>query len=678
MALNLENIDLGSFGIQDEKKNQLNANITEAVKVNPDQHAEVINLSKQSGVPEFAVESNPDEVKQKLKLDQIDLDSMVQRSPRTAKYLTEDLNNTIIAQEDVFENLLQGIERTFENFSESVQLGFKKKGAGLLLKGLDDTPDRIDQLIPNPGGTAGMFMSDLELQLRSIELAESMGINSDEELAEAKEQGINNLVNEIKVISELQQQFTPDDLNIIQEGARSAAVSITENAPGLALGVITRGRTLPLTTIGIQTYLDNYAEGRSQGLDVDAAGWFATAGSIIEVGTEILPLGTLERMLTGKTSGLKKEALKFALQEMGTEQIATLGDTINQLAFGLDDELGAAIEERDFDKAIDIQLRRQAVTAIATLFHGGAQATAAGTVNKVISKLFDTEQVAQNNFEVEQNTIDELNAQAEKSKLKERDVDSFKQFIREVDDENDTQVFVDSVQTSLYLQSKTREQIESDPALKLLDNAVRASRRSGVDAAIPVADFTGDIAGTEHFTELREFMTLSEEQIAPFRQEQHKQETQNYVSNLLDQAQENVSEFVEAQEIYTDVRDQLIDTGAVNAQNASIMAQVVPAWATAQARRSGVSVAEVYQAAGLTIEGPQTGERGRLEGEGVLTQPPPVAREQDFGEIEITDEVQIEGTDEVVTVSQSAQRQFDQTMKRRDIVAKVKDCLNAA
>ena len=75
MPLNLDKIDLGSFGVneEDRQQSQLNANVTEAVKVNPQQHARITDLSARAGVPDFAVESNPDEVEQKLKLDQIDL-----------------------------------------------------------------------------------------------------------------------------------------------------------------------------------------------------------------------------------------------------------------------------------------------------------------------------------------------------------------------------------------------------------------------------------------------------------------------------------------------------------------------------------------------------------------------------------------------------------------------------
>lgn len=615
--LNLEKIDLGSFGLNEDEKqqDQLNANMTEAVKVNPDQHAQTTNLSKQSGVPEFAVQSNPEQIEQKLKLDQINLEGMTERAPKTSKFLTTDVNNSVIAQEDVVSNLLEGIERTFDGIGRSIGVGFEIQGRGLLLAGNEATSSRIDDLIPAGAMPIGM---EFEAQRLSREFAATAGIETDEQLATAKQEASDRLVGEIVELQKERQTLTPDDLNIVQEGVRAGVESLANMAPGIGLTILSGGRTAPLlVTIGAQTFSGSYGEGRAEGLTPEEARWFASIDAAIEVGTELLPTGTIERVLTGKSTGLKKEALKFVVQEMGTEQLATALQTINSFMFGLDKELENA---ESAEEIINIQLRRQAVTAIATIVAGGTQITAATAVNKTINKLTQTEQEQATQGEIEQRNIDKLSADATKSKLKERDVESFKQFVREADGENNTHVFIDGVQTSLFLQSKTREEIEADPALKTLANAARESRATGADVAVPVDDFMGDIAGTEAATELREHMTMSDETVSPFRQEQHEVETKAYVETLMAEAQENASEYVEAQEIYTNVRDQLIDTGAVNAANASIMAQIVPAWATAQAARSGKTVQQVYTDAGLVIEGPQTGELSRLEGEQVLTQ----------------------------------------------------------
>jgi hypothetical protein len=615
--LDLSKIDLGGFGLNEEdpQQTQLNANMGEAVKINPDQHAQTTKLSKESGVPEFAVQSNPEQIQQKLKLDQINLEGMTQRAPKTSKFLTTDVNNSVIAQEDVISNLLEGIEKTFDGMGRSIGVGFDIQGRGLLLAGNEATSSRIEDLIP--AGAMPIGMENVARDL-SREFAANAGIETDEQLAAAKQESSDRLIGEIQTLQKERQSLTPEDMNIVQEGVRAGVESLANMAPGLALTVLSGGRTTPLlVTIGAQTFTGSYGEGRAEGLTVEEARWFATIDAAIEVGTELLPTKTIETILTGKSKGLTKSALKFAVQEMGTEQLATALQTVNSYMFGLDKELENA---EGAQEVINIQLRRQAVTAIATVVAGGAQIGAATAVNKTVAKLTQTEQEQATQGDVEQRNIDKLSADSVKSKLRERDVESFKQFIREADGENNTHVFIDGVQTSLFLQSKTREEIDADPALKALANAARESRATGADVAVPVDEFMGDIAGTEAATELREHMTMSEETVSPFRQEQHEVETKAYVETIMAEAQENASEYVEAQEIYTTVRDQLIDTGAVNAANASIMAQVVPAWATAQAARSGKTVQQVYTDAGLTIEGPQTGELARLEGEQVLTQ----------------------------------------------------------
>ena len=119
MPLNLEKIDLGGFGINEDVEpqvelqpvsglnDQVRANMDEALKINPDQHAQITDLSKQSGIPEFAVESDQAKVEHQLKLDDIDFNEMSVRNPNTAKYLT-DFNNSVIAQDDI--DVLQSLE----------------------------------------------------------------------------------------------------------------------------------------------------------------------------------------------------------------------------------------------------------------------------------------------------------------------------------------------------------------------------------------------------------------------------------------------------------------------------------------------------------------------------------------------------------------------------------------
>ena len=163
-------------------------------------------------------------------------------------------------------------------------------------------------------------------------------------------------------------------------------------------------------------------------------------------------------------------------------------------------------------------------------------------------------------------------------------------------------------------------------------------------------------------------MVLNEESVAPFRQEQMNQETQGFVNKLVQQAQENVDQYVEAQNIFIDVRDQLVDTGRVSEQSANVMAQLVPAWATVFANRNNTTVKDAFERTGLLIQGPETGKLDDLDNQSKLLQ-------QDFGDIQLTQEVQVEETGETVRLQEPAQRVHDQISKRRNVVEKVQRCL---
>ena len=87
-----------------------------------------------------------------------------------------------------------------------------------------------------------------------------------------------------------------------------------------------------------------------------------------------------------------------------------------------------------------------------------------------------------------------------------------------------------------------------------------------------VKQFMKTVATSEYQKTLQPHQTLSAEAVSPANKEAAQVETAKYVDKMVEQANENVSQFVEAQEIFEDVRDQLVATGRVSHQNASVMA----------------------------------------------------------------------------------------------------------
>ena len=619
MTLKLEQIDLGSFGVkkqaeespieavmEPEVTGQVRSNVNEAFKINPDEHAKANQLSKESNVPVDAVKSNPAEVESKLKLDNINFDEMSKRNPNTAKYLT-DFNNSVIAQDDI--DVLQEIEDV---------VGSVKSFFSGVEKGVRATPELVEQtgkavkvsgLIGVQRQLEGLQADEdtLRREKRRLELMKRFGVKEPrsiffnkaiQDYDMTKTEEFQSALQEYRETAEKIRQQRPEDF--AGQFGFDAVQMIEKMVPVIAASALTGGSSTGLFVMFNQVYMDRQAQLVAEGMEINEARSHAFASATIETATEKIPLD----ILVGKFgwTGIKKflgYTVAESLQEGASSALQSAWDkaTINP-----DMTLKEALNELGYE----MLLGATGATVIGGVYTG---------VEKTIDVLTKSEETKQTQGEVEQQKIDQLNETSQKSKLRERDKESFKQFVKDVDGENNTHVFVDSAQASLYLQEKTTDEIDADPALKMLSEKVKEAAETGEDVQIPVADFAADFAGTEHFDALRDSMTMSDEAIAPFRQEQVQQETETYIQGLMQQAEKNVSEYSQAQDIYTQVREQLIDSGTVTPANASIMSQIVPAWATAKAVREGKSVEQVYRDAGLTIEGPQTGEAARLQGE---------------------------------------------------------------
>lgn len=652
MSLDLEQIDLGGFGIGDdddtqpEVNPQLRSNMDEAFKIDPDQHAKTTKLSEQSGVPEFAVESDPAKVEHNLKLDGIDFSEMSKRNPNTAKYLT-DFNNSIIAQDDI--DVMKSIEDTITSvvdYGSEIAAAFEK--GGLIVESSEIGLNRMFAAI-----NLGEAVSDEDIK-RLKELDEKTKSPIDEHgffvgapITAAEQLPILTEV----LLGSLKFAAIGTATGFVVGGATGVpggpvTMSVTSKA-GAKTGFKLGSRFgVAKTSFDLEAGLafnefSALKDEEGELLDPEIAGYSAATVGAINATLEFMSFKALGRTVTPLMKSIIRSKVKKAIAtESGRQVVRRLGTNYakfiatesvteglqefsniigGELAKMFDSE---SFKEQDLDSVLDNIFSEKSFDRIVQAAEKGAQASLIfGGVTTSASAVAETRE-RKRLTENEQLRIDSVNDLSQKSKLRERDKESFRQFVDEADGDSNTHVFIDGAQLSLYMQDKTQEQIEADPALKLLSEQAREAALLEVDVHIPVADFAADLAGTDHFTELRDSMTMSTDTVSPFRQEQAQQETENYVKNLMEEAQQNTSEFVEAQEIYTNVREQLVDTGQVTPANASIMAQIVPAWATAQARRTGATVQEVYQDSGLVIEGPQTGERARLEGELVLTQEP--------------------------------------------------------
>ena len=637
----LKKVDINNLSQPDPESDLISSNLSESLKIDADKHAKNKQISISTGVP---VEAVNDDVERDFNLNKIDVDDITSRSPATAKFL-RDIDNTVIAQDDttgmqMIEETLTGVKEYGSDIAESFEKG---------------------QLIVE---SSELGLSRMYQSLGADEII------TDDQIARAKE--IDDL---LKVGHDDYGFFTgapiaaAEQLPIMYEilrtglgyaGTGAAAGGLT----GLGVGAVTGPGAIPTAIsfaaggakiagrVGVAKAAFDLEAGlafnefstlkdeKDRFLDPQVAGGAAVVVGGVNAALEFMSLAALGRTVTPAMKSVIKGKVKTALgTETGREMITRLikdygiavgtegvTEALQEFSNVIGGEIAKYIDEdsfteQDLSTALDNIFSTETADRVIESGTKGAQAAlifaGAGTATTAVIESKQREKISND----EQLKLDTLNAHVAESKLKERDKESFRKFVEEADGDNNTNIFIDGVQVSLYMQDKTAEEIEADPALQILAKQAAEAAAQGNDVQVPVADFAADLAGTEHFDALRDSMTMSEESTSPFRQEQVKQETENYIKNIMEEADVNTSEYVEAQEIFTSVRDQLIDSGRVTPANASIMATVVPAWATAQARRTGKTVQQVYQEAGLTIEGPLTGEAARQAGEQLLSQP---------------------------------------------------------
>ena len=624
-TLNYQDIDFGQLASQtgedilrNQQRSQLNVVLPDAMKRNPQEEAKLQGMAEKSKLPVDAVRIDPSAVETRLKYQDIDFDALVEKNPKLTKYLSDPANASI-AHNDI--DNLREIENAitpkqpdavtgnmFTNLGESLGLSAQGMYQGLKQRFLDNSIENMEMIRQASGG---------QLPTEQTWFQELVGIPSAAEQQKEAQGYIDATIKEIQAIEKQQAAIMPTDLNIFEKGARAGLESMVMNLPGIAATIATRGQSsLPaLGTMAVQSYAASYGAARAGGLDARQADYKASIDASLEVATEVAPLKILGDIVGGEGGSVVKKLRDFALTEMAGEQVATLTQSLNDYAFGLDDEMNKA---EGWQEVLAIQAERQAITAIATVVAGSAQGGIASTINKI--KGVQTEQTKKILKGMrEQEDLAAIAKYSEKSELRKNDKEKFKQYVRGAEGDNGGKVFIDSAELKKYL-TETEGLDPDEPIIAQLLQLVTEADALNQDVAIPIEDFAADMAGTPHYEALKDSMTMSEDTVSPMQKVKRGKEQQNYVKGLIAEAEQNASEYVEAQEIYETVRQQLVDTGMVTPQNAKYMADVVPAWAASYAVRQGITVKEAYDRSGLLIEGPQTGEAARLAEEASLLQ----------------------------------------------------------
>jgi hypothetical protein len=391
------------------------------------------------------------------------------------------------------------------------------------------------------------------------------------------------------------------ELSAEQQGVRSGLLSALTVAELVPLAIASGGMAIP-AGFGVQTLGQSYGDGLSKGLGNDEALLYASLHGLNDFATEVMPTKALVSFIgSGLKTGAGRKVASFAVKEMGTEQLATLNATLIDLSFNLDEEMKQA---ETISEQLSIMTERAYVTAIATVVGGGAQIAGAGLMSGAYEKFASDKTKQKIQAGKEQQAISDLVDLAKESKTKGRDKTVFKQFVNGVI--GDKEAHIDAVQASLYIKSKTKEEISADPLLTEIKKQLDAEAGVTGEIIIPVADLTTDMIDSKEFEALRDSVTLSSETIGSINEDKVESTATLYMSKMLQQEAKKLDFVQQTKELTDYVSEQIQATARYDKKNAQILAQMVAANIGVMSNYEGVqgqTLIDAYTKMGLSMEG---------------------------------------------------------------------------
>lgn len=423
-------------------KPTMQSSMAMSVGTNPDAEAEARRVAMRTGVPVQTVFAQPEEMKRKAALGEIDFDQYQKLYPASALALSND-ELAKIAHDDIdnmgqHEGVLKSLGTNFALSSARMYLGAKAQFADL---------------------TGNKAMAD-------------------------------NAIFDIRAANELEQQTRPQIDNWLGRETYNATSGLVNSAPILLSAII--NPLLAVAGFGAQAETTAYGKYRERGASSEEAAVGAGLEGTIAVATSFLPVKYLSDKL-GKTG-----AGEFLTGLLARDVPAQLAQTIATSAV----DTAIANPEKswgDFVKELPHDVGTAVVNAFVT---AGALTGVHSGVNyikdapmRAAAKVKANDRARASQAEADGTQFENLNALAAESKLRERDPLAFQNFIDEVSKSEGAieNVYADPralAQSGIDL-TKLAEVSPSVAA------QFRVALETGSDMKIPVSEYASHLAGTE-------------------------------------------------------------------------------------------------------------------------------------------------------------------------------------
>lgn len=445
---------------------QARYSMSNAVGAKPDFEAELRDVARRTGVPVDTVRAFPDKLKQEAALQRFDFDGLAAQFPSTTRFLAGE-ENAKIAHDDT-ENL-GALEQT---------LGFLTRSGKAIVSGA-------------PSAAAGLYgaaAAPFELASQFV-TGPLVGTVLPADPAAAAAAGLRDLQAGQKRSAKA---LMPKTDGVVDAGYYSGLQSLGQNLLTLPLAVLPGGQQAALSGMVAPVFGDASGEARAAGMSPLGSTVFGASQAAIEYATEKLPLSRLVGDLKAGTPFLKTLARNVAAEVPG-EQLATVLQDMNEWA--------ALHPEKPFSEYLAERPSAAAQTLIATLVGVGGQVTVLKGVDAAVARIQGRTQAAEQADQSAQ-AFEQLHQLAAASKVRQRDAQTFEQFIREATADGDVpDVFISA---DALAQSGVVEQVlAASPAAA---EQFQAALATGEDIRIPVPEYATTIAGEEFAQSLVEHL----------------------------------------------------------------------------------------------------------------------------------------------------------------------------
>jgi hypothetical protein len=553
------------FDAKKKEEGRLRASLDAALQTTPEKAAKVKYLSHVTGLPPAVVETNEGEAEARAKLKE--LSTLAQHSPVLRARL-QDPNFSPLAVDDA------------QNLS-NIEQGLKTLGgvAGNVLGGAT-----VEVGATIFGGQA--VITDLISGIASSVGADTVA-NAFGRIATASR---NQASRARGSLDDVLPKPTGNLTAGLYSGARSAGFNLA-TLPAAVQAATTQGSMAAANVMGLiaagATAERSYNKGREAGLGQVGSLTYAAPDAMAEYLFERWSGGQLFTDIAAKSTALKM-LMNYGGREVIGENATTLAQDFNEwVRLNPQKTVGEFIAERP-DAIIQ--------TTVAALTGAGITTGAIKTLEK-ISSIDVKDQTALQELEEMKKVL----AIAAGSKLRERDPESFKQFVQMAADESGgapSSVFVDGKMLLQTLQQAgvTEEQLQQAMPSVMPQLADAATANSPVE--IPIGELTTALPGTPLEQALLPHLRTTADGVSQFEAEQSQKEAQQLLQQEADrvikQAADSVTMAAESEMVYTQMFDQLMATNRMSRDVAEKNAMLVREFFTIMAPRAGKSVAQMW------------------------------------------------------------------------------------